>query len=63
MVVITLKRGDEALFLLECPAATPVAAITKQAARMFNNIQRIDRLAMGASLLGNGACSRCVLLG
>ena len=47
MVIITVKRGDEALFLLETSVATNVGVLAKQAAHMYNDIQRLDRLAMG----------------
>ena len=47
MVILTVKRGDEARFLFETTVSANVGALTQQLASIHNAQQRIDRLAMG----------------
>lgn len=50
MVLITLKKGEEPLFLFESPAATPLAELVPRLARLYNFRLRLKRLIEGMLL-------------
>lgn len=57
MVLITLKKGDDAKLLFETPANTPVGELTELLRKIYNDILRIERLAMAIeSLAEHGIC-------
>lgn len=57
MVILTVKRGDEARFLCESTVGTPVKVLLQHVTRLYNAQLRIDRLAMAMeSLAEHGIC-------
>eukprot|EP00043_Microstomoeca_roanoka_P007762 m.74988 g.74988 ORF g.74988 m.74988 type:complete len:105 (-) comp13960_c0_seq3:101-415(-) len=51
MVVLSVKRGDDALFLYETSTQYLVDDITNEVADLYNTQLRIDRLCMGKPLV------------
>jgi hypothetical protein len=67
MVVLNVKKGDDAQFLYETTTAIAMDELLDQLAEIYNERLRIDRLCMGkmtrlmrSPCLGLGCSSWCV---
>lgn len=63
MVVLNVKKGDDAQFLFETTTAIAMDELLDQLAEIYNERLRIDRLCMGmVHALSNWLASPIVLL-
>ena len=50
MVVLNVKKGEESLFLFATTLATPLDALTREVADIYNGILRVDRACSGSGV-------------
>ena len=51
MVVLNVKKGEEALFLFNTVLSTPLDEVTRQVAEIYNGRLRVERLCDGLSFI------------
>ena len=56
MVILTVKKGEDAKFLFDTPAGTNLSKLVDQLVKIYNSILRIDRLAMGKCVTPKELC-------